>query len=70
MAILPLLDEETTIVEDSPTTAHRGALRLQRLPDESVYCACGADTFRLGYGYYECCATCVRCGKKHVVYDG
>lgn len=36
----------------------------------SVLCRCGNTTFKLQLPGYECLATCSKCGKEEVVYDG
>lgn len=35
-----------------------------------VICSCGNDKFHLNYGCYEIEATCSKCKKHEIVYDG
>jgi hypothetical protein len=39
------------------------------LDKSEVRCYCGNNTFRVGYGSYECFGTCAACGRKYILYD-
>lgn len=39
-------------------------------PKSTLMCECGADSFHISYGDYECFATCPNCQKKYSIYSG
>ncbi len=39
-------------------------------PKSSLMCECGADSFHIGYGSYECFAICPNCKKEYSIYAG